>query len=159
MRWRGSLASAGLLLAPVRGRGTRPAGTGDLVFLPHGKAHILANSPETPVATPACAPDGPGLRPRACGDGSSRSAYRSRLSSRLPGYSPVPLVDQPPPRPKRRGRVEDCGDVAPRTTLAVAGRHDEGRPSAACSSPAAWARTGTSHPAVSPRTAATATPR
>ncbi|MFB7448112.1 AraC family transcriptional regulator [Streptomyces sp. NPDC056194] len=34
-------------------------GTGDVVFLPHGKGHILADSPETPVATPACDPDDP----------------------------------------------------------------------------------------------------
>ncbi|GAA3092017.1 AraC family transcriptional regulator [Streptomyces roseofulvus] len=34
-------------------------GTGDVVFLPHGKGHLLADSPETPVAAPPCDPDGP----------------------------------------------------------------------------------------------------
>ncbi|QNS09347.1 AraC family transcriptional regulator [Streptomyces xanthii] len=34
-------------------------GTGDVVFLPHGKGHILADSPQTPVTAPACRPDDP----------------------------------------------------------------------------------------------------
>ncbi|MFF2183777.1 AraC family transcriptional regulator [Streptomyces sp. NPDC058155] len=32
-------------------------GAGDVVFLPHGSGHTLADSPETPVTAPACGPD------------------------------------------------------------------------------------------------------
>ncbi|MFE5942008.1 AraC family transcriptional regulator [Streptomyces sp. NPDC056480] len=32
-------------------------GTGDVVFLPHGRGHTLADSPGTPVSSPACGPD------------------------------------------------------------------------------------------------------
>ncbi|MET9539440.1 AraC family transcriptional regulator [Streptomyces sp. NPDC006553] len=32
-------------------------GTGDVVFLPHGRGHTLADSPEPPVTAPACGPD------------------------------------------------------------------------------------------------------
>ncbi|MFB7608986.1 AraC family transcriptional regulator [Streptomyces gardneri] len=32
-------------------------GVGDVVFLPHGRGHTLADSPETPVTAPACGPD------------------------------------------------------------------------------------------------------
>ncbi|MCX4768032.1 AraC family transcriptional regulator [Streptomyces sp. NBC_01275] len=31
-------------------------GAGDVVFLPHGRGHTLADSPETPVTVPACSP-------------------------------------------------------------------------------------------------------
>ncbi|MFD4322858.1 cupin domain-containing protein, partial [Streptomyces sp. NPDC058548] len=31
--------------------------TGDVVFLPHGRGHTLADNPETPVTAPACGPD------------------------------------------------------------------------------------------------------
>ncbi|MEU2230506.1 AraC family transcriptional regulator [Streptomyces vietnamensis] len=33
-------------------------GAGDVVFLPHGSGHTLADSPETLVTAPACGPDG-----------------------------------------------------------------------------------------------------
>ncbi len=34
-------------------------GPGDVVFLPHGRGHTLADSPGTPVTAPACGPDDP----------------------------------------------------------------------------------------------------
>jgi AraC-like DNA-binding protein len=36
-----------------------PLGVGDLVFLPHGRGHALADSPSTPLTAPACDPNDP----------------------------------------------------------------------------------------------------
>ncbi|MFD3871044.1 AraC family transcriptional regulator [Streptomyces sp. NPDC058623] len=36
-----------------------PLGVGDVLFLPHGSGHTLADSPETPATAPACGPDAP----------------------------------------------------------------------------------------------------
>ncbi|MFF2147805.1 cupin domain-containing protein [Kitasatospora sp. NPDC058190] len=36
-------------------------GRGDVLFLPHGTGHTLADSPDTAVTAPACTPDDPQL--------------------------------------------------------------------------------------------------
>ncbi|MEU0822395.1 AraC family transcriptional regulator [Streptomyces mirabilis] len=38
-----------------------PLGVGDVVFLPHGSGHTLADSPKTLATAPACGPDDPRL--------------------------------------------------------------------------------------------------
>ncbi|WP_328940328.1 AraC family transcriptional regulator [Streptomyces sp. NBC_00250] len=48
-------------------------GKGDVVFLPHGNGHTLADSPETPVTTPACGPDGHDLYDAYASDSVDRS--------------------------------------------------------------------------------------
>ena len=48
-------------------------GAGDVVFLPHGSGHTLADSPETPVTTPACGPDDHQLSETYASDSVDRS--------------------------------------------------------------------------------------
>ncbi|MEU4689277.1 AraC family transcriptional regulator [Actinoplanes sp. NPDC023714] len=42
--------------------------TGDVVFRPHGRGHVLADSPATRPVTPACAPGDPILEPPPAGE-------------------------------------------------------------------------------------------
>jgi AraC-like DNA-binding protein len=47
-----------------------PLGAGDVVFLPHGRGHALADSPATPLTTEACDPTDPhDVVPPPAGDG------------------------------------------------------------------------------------------
>ncbi|MFD7256346.1 AraC family transcriptional regulator [Streptomyces sp. NPDC059874] len=55
---------------------------GDVVFLPHGSGHTLADSPETLVTAPACAPD----------DREPYDAYASDSVDRSGGGGPVTVV-------------------------------------------------------------------
>ncbi|MCX5195586.1 AraC family transcriptional regulator [Streptomyces sp. NBC_00249] len=57
-------------------------GAGDVVFLPHGAGHTLADDPGTPVTAPACGPDG--ARPYA--------PYASDSVDRSGGGGPVTVV-------------------------------------------------------------------
>ncbi|MGW3608066.1 AraC family transcriptional regulator [Micromonospora sp. NPDC005161] len=41
-----------------------PLAAGDVVFLPHGRGHALADSPSTPLVAPACDPNDPQLLQR-----------------------------------------------------------------------------------------------
>lgn len=55
---------------------------GDVVFLPRGTGHTLADSPTTPMTTPACGPDDPRLS----------EPYRSDSVDRTRGDGPVTVV-------------------------------------------------------------------
>ncbi|MEV4428974.1 AraC family transcriptional regulator [Streptomyces sp. NPDC049602] len=57
-------------------------GTGDVVFLPHGSGHTLADSPEWLVTAPACSPD----------DSGSYDAYASDSVDRSGSGGPVTVV-------------------------------------------------------------------
>jgi AraC-like DNA-binding protein len=47
-----------------------PLGVGDVVFLPHGRGHALADNPATPLTTEACDPNDPhDIPPPSTGDG------------------------------------------------------------------------------------------
>ncbi|WP_434742105.1 AraC family transcriptional regulator [Micromonospora sp. SH-82] len=48
------------LIAPDTG--PVPLAAGDIVFRPHGRGHLLADSPSTPPGAPACDPDDPQLQ-------------------------------------------------------------------------------------------------
>lgn len=57
-------------------------GAGDVVFLPHGSGHTLADSPVTPVTVPACGPD----------DHPLSGTYASDVVDRSGGDGPVTVV-------------------------------------------------------------------
>ncbi|EEP70446.1 transcriptional regulator [Micromonospora sp. ATCC 39149] len=59
-----------------------PLGVGDVVFLPHGSGHTLADSPETLATAPACDPDDPRFA----------EPYRSDSVDRTGDYGPVTVV-------------------------------------------------------------------
>ncbi|MFB4426905.1 AraC family transcriptional regulator [Streptomyces sp. QL37] len=92
-------------------------GPGDVVFLPHGKGHILADSPRAPVATPVCGPDGPEPHDLYASDSVDRSgaggpvtvlfcgAYQLDPSRAHPVLLSLPHLIHLPAQPGRRAEL------------------------------------------------------
>ncbi|MFI1031473.1 AraC family transcriptional regulator [Streptomyces sp. NPDC020951] len=88
-------------------------GAGDVVFLPHGSGHTLADSPETPVTSPACGPADHQLSGAYISDSVDRSgdngpvtvvlcgAYQLDLSRTHPLLLTLPDLIHLPARPGR----------------------------------------------------------
>ncbi|MFF0428438.1 AraC family transcriptional regulator [Streptomyces sp. NPDC004520] len=94
--------------------------TGDVVFLPHGKGHTLADSPQTPVTTPACGPDDPQPYDAYASDSVDRSkdggpatvllcgAYQLDPSRAHPLLLSLPDLIHLPAHPGRRAELDSA---------------------------------------------------
>ncbi|MBW5484073.1 AraC family transcriptional regulator [Streptomyces bambusae] len=92
--------------------------TGDVVFLPHGSGHALADSPETPVTAPACGPEDPEPHAAYASDSVDRSgaggpatvllcgAYQLDPSRTHPLLLTLPDLIHLPAHPDRRVELD-----------------------------------------------------
>ncbi|MFF3837687.1 AraC family transcriptional regulator [Streptomyces sp. NPDC001930] len=93
---------------------------GDVVFLPHGSGHTLADSPETLVTAPACGPDDPQLHDAYASDDVDRSgdggpvtvvlcgAYQLAPSRAHPLLLTLPDLIHLPARPDRHPELRSA---------------------------------------------------
>lgn len=98
-------------------------GAGDVVFLPHGSGHTLADNPETPVTAPACGPADHQLSDTYTSDSVDRSgtngpvtvvlcgAYQLDLSRTHPLLLTLPDLIHVPAQPGRHPELNSAVEL------------------------------------------------